>query len=143
MNHPSHFNLRTMLSSVGMLSFAVSLAFAVPARANSVKTMEGRSAAAREVVNKLVAEDFDGVRANFTEQMSKGLSVEQLKKVWRALIADQGAYVKQAEPTNSQQAGYDVYVIRCEMKTSPLEITVFYDQEGKIGGLLLRPIQTK
>jgi Protein of unknown function (DUF3887) len=142
MNHPSHFNLRTMLSSVGMLSLAVSWAFAVSASANSVKTIEGKNAAASEVVNKLVAEDFEVVRANFTEQLKQGLSAETIKKVWRASIAHYGAYVSQGEPKNSQQDGYDVYVIRCEMKTSPMEVVVFYDQDGKIAGLLLRPAST-
>ena len=141
MNHPSHFNLRAMLSSVGILSLLVSLAFAVSASANSVKGVPERNAAAKEVVNKLVAEDFEGVTANFNEQMKQGLSTETLKKVWKASIARHGAYVSQGEPRNTQQDGYDIYVIRCEMKTIPMEVVVAYDQEGKIGGLLFRPTQ--
>lgn len=141
MNHPSHFSFRTMLSSVGMLSLAVFLAFAVSASANSAKTIQGKNAAAAEVINKLVAEDFDGVRANFNEQMKQGLSAETLKKVWKASVARHGGYVSQGEAKNSQQDGYDIYIIRCEMKTSPMEVIVAYDQEGKLGGLLFRPVQ--
>ena len=141
MNHPSHFNLRTMLSSLGILSFAISLAFAVSASANSGKTDAERDAAAKEVVNKLAAEDFEGIRANFNEQMKQGLSAETLKKVWKASVARHGAYVSQGELKSSQQEGYDIYVIRCEMKTSPIEVVVAFDQDGKIGGFLLRPAQ--
>ncbi len=143
MNHPSHFNLRRVLSSVGILSFAISLAFAISASANSGKSGAERDAAAKEVVNKLAAEDFEGIRANFNEQMKQGLSAETLKKVWRASVARFGAYVSQGEIKSSQQDGYDIYVIRCEMKTSPIEVVVAFDQEGKIGGFLLRPAQPK
>lgn len=142
MRHTSHFNLRTMLSSVGILSLLVFLAFAFSASANSVRPVPGRDDAAKDVVNKLVAEDFEGIRANFNEQMKQGLPAETLKKVWKGSIARHGAYVSQGEPKNSQQGGYDIYVIRCEMKTSPMEVVVAYDEEGKIGGLLLRAAQT-
>lgn len=73
--------------------------------------------------------------------MRQGLSAERMKEVWRAAIAHHGAYVRQGEPKNGQQDGYDVYVIRCEMKSSPMEVVVAYDQEGKIGGLWVRPAQ--
>jgi len=141
MNHPSHFNLRMMLSSVGILSFIIFLPFAVSASANSGNRDAERDAAAKEVVNKLAAEDFEGIRANFNEQMKQGLSVETLKKVWKASVARHGAYVSQGELKSSQQDGYDIYVIRCEMKTSPIEVVVAFDHDGKIGGFLLRPVQ--
>jgi hypothetical protein len=131
------FNSRRIASSVSILSLLISFAFL--ASASATTTTQGRKAAAKEVVNKLVAEDFEGVRANFNETMKQTLSAERMKQVWRAAITHHGAYQSQGEARNAQQDGYDVYVIRCEMKNSPMEVVVAYDRDGKIGGLWVRP----
>lgn len=132
-------NVFRALRSVSILSLLISTAFLTSANATTIT--QGRSAAAKEVVNKLVAENFEGVRANFNETMKQGLSVEQMRDVWKKAIAYHGAYKSQGEARNGQQDGYDVYVIRCEMKSSPMDVIVAYDNDGKIGGLWLRPAQ--
>lgn len=132
-------NSRRIVSSGTILSLLISFAFV--ASANATTIAQGRSSAAKEVVTKLVAEDFEGVRANFNETMKQGLPAEKMKAVWRAAIAHHGSYKSQGEPRNGQQDGYDVYVIRCEMKDSPMEVVVAYDGDGKIGGLWVRPAQ--
>jgi hypothetical protein len=101
--------------------------------------IKGSKSAAKAVVNKLVAEDFEGVRTDFNEQMKQGLSAEQMKTVWTGAIQHHGKYKSQSEAIQSQQEGYDVYTIRCEMMKSPMEVVVAYDQDGKIGGLWVRP----
>jgi hypothetical protein len=138
---PELTSLKLSGSLIVLMSLAVSLTFTASAKAGTPMTGggQGSKSAAREVVNKLVAEDFEGVRANFNEQMKQGLSAEQMKQVWRAAIQYHGAYKSQGEAVNSQQQGYDVYTIRCEMERSPMEVIVAYDQNGKIGGLWIRP----
>jgi Protein of unknown function (DUF3887) len=133
------FNSRRIGSSVSILSLLISFAFITSS--NAATRMQGRRAAAKEVVNMLVAEDFEGVRANFNETMKQGLSAEQMREVWRRAIAYHGAYKSQGEARNGQQDGYDVYIIRCEMGNSPMEVVVAYDGDGKIGGLWVRPAQ--
>ena len=131
------FNSRRIGSWVSIFSLLISFAFITSA--NATTTMQGKRAAAKEVVNKLVAEDFEGVRANFNETMKQGLSAEQIRAVWRKAIAYHGAYKSQGEAQNGQQDGYDVYAIRCEMRNSPMEVIVAYDRDGKVGGLWVRP----
>ena len=134
------FNSRRIGSSVSsILSLLISFAFMTSATAAT--TTQGRAAAAKEVVNKLVAENFEGIRANFNATMKQGLSAEKMKEVWRAAIVHHGAFQSQGEARNGQQDGYDVYLIRCEMKNSPMEVVVAYDSDGKIGGLWVRPAQ--
>ena len=133
------FNPRRIAVSVSIFSLLISLAFITSAKAAT--TMQGRSAAAKEVVNKLVAGDFEGVRANFNDTMKQGLSAEQMKDVWNRAIAYHGAFKSQGEARNAQQEGYDVYLIRCVMEKSPMEVVVAYDSNGKIGGLWVRPAQ--
>jgi hypothetical protein len=132
------FNSRRLRISVTILNLLISFAFITSANAT---TPQGRSAAATEVVNKLVAENFEGVRANFNETMKQGLSADRMREVWRAAIAHHGAFKSQGEARNLQQEGYDVYIIRCEMKNSPMEVVIAYDRDGKIGGLWVRPAQ--
>lgn len=139
MIHLNVFRSRRIASSVSVLSLLISFTFL--ASANGSWTTQGKRAAeAKEVVTKLVAGNFEGVRANFNEKMRQ-LSVEKMKEVWDAAIAYHGAYKSQGEARNGQQEGHDVYVIRCEMKNSPMEVVVAYDGNGKIGGLWVRPAQ--
>jgi hypothetical protein len=126
-------------SLIVVMSLSIALAPAQARSLSSVTNSEGSASAAKEVVNKLLAEDFEGVRANFNQQMKDGLSAEKIKEVWEAALQYHGKYKSQSEPTRSQDQGYDVFVIRCEMQRSPMEVMVAYDQSGKIGGLWVRP----
>src|SRR6185295_20296860 len=92
------FNSRRIGISVSVFSLLISFAFITSA--NAATTTQGRSASAKEVVNKLVAGDFEGVRANFNDTMKQGLSAEQMKDVWKKAIAYHGAYKSQGEARN-------------------------------------------
>jgi hypothetical protein len=100
----------------------------------------GNADAAKEVVNKLVAEDFEGIRANFNEQMKQTLSVEILKTGWTSAIQNTGKYIGQVDLRRDLREGYDVYTITCRMQRGGLEVEVSYDRNGKIGGLWIRPL---
>ena len=129
--------LKMSASLLILLSMAMSLT--VLATTGSPGSVQDRKSSAKEVVNKLVSGDFEGIRANFNEEMKQGLSAAKMKEVWTAAIQYHGTFKSQGEPNNIQQQGYDVYSIRCEMERSPMEVIVSYDQNGKIGGLWVRP----
>jgi hypothetical protein len=132
-------------SLVVLLSLLMSLTPALPVKAGGLSfptNDETSKNAAKEVVRKLFAEDFEGVRANFNEQMKQGLSADKMREVWTAAMQYHGKYQGQAEPVVRQVQGYDVVVIRCEMERSPMEVEVDYDQNGKVGGLWVRPARS-
>lgn len=132
----------TKWSSSLIILMSLSLSIVCLAHAGSLRLVgenEGSASAAKLVLSKLLAEDFEGVRATFNQQMKDGLSAEKIKEVWEAALKYHGKYKSQGEPSRSQDQGYDVFVIRCEMERSPMEVVVAYDQNGKIGGLWLRP----
>jgi hypothetical protein len=95
---------------------------------------------AKEVVNKLVAEDYEGIRKNFNDQMKGGLSAENMKAVWRAVIEHLGDYKSQAEPQSEIRQNWEIIVIKCEMVRGKVDVEVDYDPSGKIGGLWVRPV---
>ena len=127
------------LASSFLILMSIAMSLAVSAKTARPIPVQGNKGAAKEVVNKLVAENFEGIRADFNEEMRRVLSAEQMKQVWTAAIQYHGKFKSQGEPNNSQQQGHDVYSIRCEMERSPMEVIVAYDQNGKIGGLWFRP----
>jgi uncharacterized protein DUF3887 len=129
---------RTKLWSSLIIVMSLSLTLVFPAQAGS----QGSASGAKEVLSKLLAKDYEGVRANFNQQMKDGLPAERIKEVWESALQYHGTYVSQSEPTRKQDQGYDVFVIRCEMQRSPLEVVVAYDQSGKIGGLWVRPAKS-
>ena len=94
---------------------------------------------AAEVVDKLIAQDFAGVRKNFNENMKQNLSVEQLKTVWESIIKDTGQY-KSREKSLYQEYPDNVAVFtRLQMEKSKVVIEVRFGEDGKISGLWIRP----
>jgi len=121
------------------LFILMSVAFSIDVHAVAFGTAEGSKGAAKAVVDKLVAGDVEGVRADFNEQMKQALTAEMMKGAWDAAIKYHGRFKSQGEASQNRQDGYDVFIIRCEMERSPMDVVVAYDQDGKIGGLWLRP----
>jgi len=99
----------------------------------------GNADSAKEVVNKLVAGDFDGIRASFNEEMKQGLSAAMMRTVWASAIREVGRFRRQDEPRRERQSDFDVYTIRCLMERGVLLVIVSYDKDGRIGGLWVRP----
>ena len=96
---------------------------------------------AKGVVNKLVAEDYEGIRRDFNDTMKSGLSAEKMREVWRAVIDHLGQYKSQSEPQSNSAQNWEAVVIRCQMERGQVDVEVDYDPEGKIGGLWVRPVQ--
>lgn len=96
---------------------------------------------AKAVVEKLVAEDYEGIRREFNATMKASLSAEKMKEVWTGVIEHHGAFKSQDEPRLREQQGWEIVLIRGEMQRGAIEVEVDYDPEGKIGGLWVRPSQ--
>jgi hypothetical protein len=102
---------------------------------------KGYKKTAKGLVDNLVAEDYEGVRENFNEQMRQGLSADQIAQTWTAAVQQLGSYRSQGSPQLIKDQGFDAVVIRCQMERGALTVEVVYDGEGKVGGLWIRPAQ--
>lgn len=109
---------------------------------SSVRTLffPDRKDEAKDTVNKLVAEDYEGIRKNFNETMKASLSAEKMKEVWKSMIEHLGEYKSQGQPNSKTDQNWEIVVIRCEMQRGQVDIEVDFDPSGKIGGLWVRPV---
>lgn len=105
----------------------------------SSATLFDHTADAKDVVNKLVAEDYEGIRANFNEKMKSGLSAEKMKEVWKSVLEHAGAFQSQGTPQTQNTQGWEIIVIPCQMERAKINVEVDYDSDGKIGGLWIKP----
>jgi hypothetical protein len=150
----SHKHLRVLrypnILFLSMISLVVLVNLALPVSLRASQQLLHRSFSppvfdhkedAKGVVNKLVAEDFEGIRKNFNAQLKAALSAEKMKDGWTAIGNQLGKYKSQGQPHSGPgPGGYDIVIIRCQMDKGELDIEVDYDSDGLIGGLWLRPL---
>ena len=94
---------------------------------------------ANEIVDKLVAQDFEGVRKNFNENLTKNLSAEQLKTVWTSVIKEIGEYKSREKSLYQEFSAETIVFTRLQMQTGRVSVEVHFGDDGKIIGLWLRP----
>ncbi len=95
---------------------------------------------ANEVVDKLVAENFEGVRKNFNENLKQTLSAEQIKNIWMTVKNDAGEYESREKSLYQEYPNNSIIVFtRLQMKKSKLSVEVHFSEDGKISGLWLKP----
>lgn len=99
------------------------------------------STAAKEILKKLVASDYQGIRKEFNGDMLRAVSAEKLEEGWNILNKQLGRIKSQDEPEWRQVQGWNIVIIRCEMEKGYMEVEIGYDTHGKIGALWIRPGQ--
>lgn len=95
--------------------------------------------AALEVIDKLVATDYEGVRADFNNQMKASASVETLGQIWTSIVQSLGSYQGHDEPRTKQVQSLTVVMVKCRMERGAVDLHVAYDEGGKIGGIWAYP----
>ena len=94
---------------------------------------------ANEVVDRLIAKDFEGVRKNFNENMKQNLSAEQLKAVWTSVTTEIGAYKSREKSLYQEYPDNTAVFTRLQMEKGRVAVEVRFGADGKIGGLWVRP----
>lgn len=95
---------------------------------------------ANEVVDKLVARNFEGVRKYFNENLAQNLSAEQMKTIWTNVLNDTGEYESREKSLYAEYPNdtYGVFT-RLQMKKSRVVIEIYFGLDGKIGGFFVKP----
>ena len=91
---------------------------------------------ARRVAELLAAGEIQTVRSMFNESMAESpqVSPEAMAAVWKSVIDNAGDYASSGDPV--VHTTVDVPLIFTGGKG---KLTVSYDREGKIGGMLIQP----
>jgi uncharacterized protein len=97
--------------------------------------------AAKQIIQELVAGQFDKVEAIYDAPMQQALPPGKLADGWRDLNKLAGAFQAINSVETSQVQGRQVVKMQCKFENSLLDATVVLNSDGKLGGLGFRPHQ--
>jgi|GEM_PF-5389276 len=122
---------RTIL--ISLLCLVIS---ARPSLAQSVSSSD-----AKEVATMMQNEEFEQIRAKFTDPLAQKLSADHMKDVWDSVIANLGDLTDIGEPQATQKGSYQIFNVKCTCQNGLITIRVVYNAAGKIDGLWVLPAQ--
>jgi uncharacterized protein len=97
--------------------------------------------AAKQIIQELVAGQFERVEALYDARMAQALPPGKLADGWRDLNKQAGAFQEITSSETSQVQGLQVVKMNCKFENSVLDATVVFNPDGKLGGLSFRPHQ--
>jgi uncharacterized protein len=97
--------------------------------------------AAKQIIQELVAGQFEKVEALYDARMADALPPGKLADGWRDLNKQAGAFQEITSMETSQAQGLQVVKMECKFENSALHATVVFNPDGKLGGLSFRPHQ--
>jgi uncharacterized protein len=97
--------------------------------------------AAKQVIQELVAGQFEKVEAIYDARMAAALPPGKLAASWPELIRQAGAFQAISSTETTQTQGLQVVKMECKFENAVLDATVVFNPDGKLGGLSFRPHQ--
>lgn len=123
-------------------TLALILFFALlPAMAQEPEKPSATVAAAQQVIQQLVAGQYDKIEAQYDGRMAAALPPGKIAAVWPGLIQQVGAFQLVMETKTSKVQGVEVVTLACKFQNAILDAHVAFDPDGKIAGLTFRPHQ--
>jgi dienelactone hydrolase len=97
--------------------------------------------AAKQIIQELLAGQFEKVEALYDARMAAALPLGKLADGWRDLNKQAGAFQAITSTETSQVQGLQVVKMQCKFENAVLDATVVFNPDGKLGGLSFRPHQ--
>src|ERR1700685_2700106 len=124
---------------MGLLALVLFL-LAIPGTAGRCMAQEATkdspsAIAAKQIIQELVAGQFEKVEALYDARMAAALPPGKLADGWRDLNKQAGAFQAITSAETSQVQGLQVVKMECKFENSALDATVVFNPEGKMGGL--------
>lgn len=132
--------MKTRLLALIVFLLAISGA-AVRGLAQEAAKDSPSAVAAKQIIQELVAGQFEKVEALYDARMAQALPPGKLADGWRDLNKQAGAFQEITSTETSQVQGLQVVKMNCKFENSVLDATVVFDADGKLGGLSFRPHQ--
>lgn len=92
-----------------------------------------------DVIDKLVAKDFEGITRNFDDNLKQNLSAKQIGEVWSQVLAAAGEYKSREESQTQERDGNFGAFTVCQMTKGKIRVDVWVNGNGKIMGLWVNP----
>jgi uncharacterized protein len=96
---------------------------------------------AKQIIQELVAGQFEKVEAQYDARMAAALPPGKLGASWPELIRQAGAFQAISSTETTQTQGLAVVKMECKFENAVLDATVVFNPDGKLGGLSFRPHQ--
>src|SRR5271169_5648931 len=130
------------ISLLALIVYFVMLSGGVlPVSAQEGATDSPSAVAAKQVIQELVAGQFEKVEAIYDARMKDALPPGKLAGGWRDLNKQAGAFQAITSTETSQVQGLQVVKMQCKFENSLLDATMIFNPDGKLGGLSFLPHQ--
>lgn len=134
---------RNLMSAVKLRSLvrpgaalAIAMLVTVAARGDAPA---GNEEAARRLVARLAAGEFEAAAGPFDEAMQRALPAGKLEEVWGGLVQQYGALRKVGAARSENVRQYAVVLLACEFERAQLDAKVVFDAKGQVSGLFFVP----
>lgn len=104
-------------------------------------TKAASTSPARQVIEELVAGQYDKIEAQYDARMAAALPPGQLAAVWPTLTQQVGAFQSIVDTKSSKVQGLELTVLVCKFQSALIDAHVSFNAEGKLAGLIFRPHQ--
>ncbi len=97
---------------------------------------------AQALLDRLARQDFADAEAGFDQTMRQQLPETKLREVWTGLVAQAGEYQETTGSRVTTQGAYTVVVLTAVFVQTPLDVTVSFDEAGRVAGLFFSAAST-
>lgn len=101
---------------------------------------DGMRSTARRMLEHLADESFYSATLDLNDELSNMLAAQQMVHVWNQAIAQLGRFERQYAVEEEDLNSFSRMVIRCKFERGDARVEINFDEEGKIGGLWIRPV---
>jgi dienelactone hydrolase len=97
------------------------------------------SAKARTLVERLAANEFAAVFAEFNDALKKALTEERLQRSWTSIVESAGPFKSVTAVRDETRGASRVTVVVCAFERFPLQVELVFDTGGLVASLNIRP----
>ena len=110
-----------------------------PAQDTPPKVAPDTLAKGHEVLNQIVAGDFDKVEARFNATLKASLPAGKLGENWKQLLGQTGGFKNVTSESASAVPNFQVATLVCEFERTTLDAVISFDADGALAGIRFRP----
>lgn len=94
---------------------------------------------AQALTRALAEKDFDRVKKEFDEAMTKALPGDKLEEIWKSVAGKLGDFKDSTAVRTSKVKGFDVVLLACRFDKGELDARLVFDAKGRLSGLQFPP----
>ena len=128
------------LVNIRVLTLLVAL-IALPCFAQQSDNGPSATDAAKQVVQKIAAGEFDRVESQYTPQMAAALPPGRLASAWAGVLTQEGSFESVASATATKVQALDVVILVCKFEKGVIDIQIGLDPQSKLAGIYFTPHQ--